>query len=575
MTAEGVCFESIDGHCGVVYRSGISANEIILLQVYYIARVKRLLKNKSIRGVKGRSLIVLVILGIIIAGGTWVWFIEFGGWDFLLENSRRYPQLRRISSLLDYPDKHYQWKSSMKIFDPLYFGYWYRSNNLKIYDLYISDGDLGKINLHSGLGCDNRIKVPGELISEGENRAVKASYHGYTFNHWSDKKKSWVIELDSGEELNLIVPGDRSYFTESLSSYRAKKFGLLFHENDWIWLKINNEDMGVYYMTGGWNNYWLEKSGKRVNQLVGELGCQIKEGIFPEVWGGVGNWKYYADGTDKKFSNSYYLQKFLDVVNNPNGGDFSQAIGEIMDVDTLIRWKSVSILMNSFHTDNVHNWRMWLNPGTLKFEILPIDRRMTLPTRNLTKSPFIIDGSIDRLSSKIHSSAKLSFAIDQILWEYVRDDNQLEDDLKYWDNLSSRLSSHMYADNKKHFGNISLRTIPLVRAGLINQYKDIRDYLTIEDLRVEVERSDTKTYLVISSRQPTQVELESVIINGRKLEISDKLLFSPQVTTLVDGQYIFDRIFDQLRVPIDCKNDCQVEVTAKNLATGARERVSL
>jgi len=114
-----------------------------------------------------------------------------------------------------------------------------------------------------------------------------------------------------------------------------------------------------------------------------------------------------------------------------------------------------------------------------------------------------------------------------------------------------------------------------VRAGLINQYKDIRDYLTIEDLRVEVERSDTKTYLVISSRQPTQVELESVIINGRKLEISDKLLFSPQVTTLVDGQYIFDRIFDQLRVPIDCKNDCQVEVTAKNLATGARERVSL
>ena len=333
--------------------------------------------------------------------------------------------------------------------------------------------------------------------------------------------------------------------------------------------------MGVYYVTRGWNNYWLQKSGKKIGRLVGETGCQNRDGEFPAVWEGVGSWKDYAQSTNEKIISNSYLQNFLDAVNNSSGDDFFRWLNKIMDVDTLVRWKSVSILMNSFHTDNGHNWRMWLNPDTLRFEILPVGKRMTLPERNLTKPPFILDGSIDQLSSKIYSSAKLSLAIDQTLWEYVHNDSQLEDDLKYWDDLNNRLSSSMYADRKKHFGNISLRTIPLVRDGIINQYRDIRNYLTIEDLRIEIEKSDNQAYLVISSHQPTQVELESVIINGQKVEIGDGLLFSPQLILLVNGQYIYDRKFAQLEVPINCQEDCQVHVTARNLVTGIIQRISL
>lgn len=521
---------------------------------------------------------LVMFIGLVI----WVWFIEFGGWDFLLENSRHYPKLYRITNLLDHPTKYYQWRSSMKIFDILYWGYWYRPDNLKVYDLDIASTDFQKMNAYlpdsytdGGLAQDRRIKVDGELTSEGVKHQIKVSYRGDTFNHWSGEKKSLKLEFNTGEEQNLIIPSDRGYFSESLSNYRAKKFGLLTQDDAWIWLRLNGRDIGVYYVTGGWNEYWLTISEKQISQLVGELDYQTGNEIFPNVWDGVWNWKYYAHRTNKKFPNSYYLQKFLDTVNNYNDKTFTQAIGEIMDIKMLISWKSISILMNSYHTDDFHNWRMWLNPKTLKFEIIPVDRSVGLTDRNPTNWPFVLDGGIDKLSSKIHGSADLSLAIDRMLWKYVKDDQQLLDDLKHWDILTKRILPQMYADRKKHFGNISLRKIFLMRKKITSQYENIRTYLTVEDLRLQVDDIENKPILIISSYQPTQVELISIIIDGQQIDLGEKLLFSSQTTTREADVFKFDRVPGMIKIPITCVVNCQIQVTGRNLVTGAIQKVSL
>lgn len=528
-----------------------------------------------------KTIFVSVVIAVV-GFATWVWFIEFGGWDRLFEYSGRSPRLRRIKTLLDHPITYYRWRSTMKIFDPFYFNYWYRPNQLKTYDMIIARRDLDELNANlpqqysrGGLPKDSRIKVKGELVSQDTKKMIKASYHGNSFNHWSERKKSWKLEFDTGEEQYLILPSDRGYFSESLSNYRAKKLGLLSQYDDWVWLRINGEDIGVYYVSGGWNEYWLTKSGRQISQLVGELDYQTGNVIFPIVWDGVWNWKFYAYRANRKFPNSYYLQQLLDAVNNHTGDGFAKTVSQIMDIDSLARWKSLSIIMNSYHTDDVHNWRMWLNPETLRFEMIPLDRFISLNDRHPTGWPFILDGGIDKLSSRIHSSPELSLAIDQILWEYVKDDKQLEDDLRYWDDLTKRLLPQMYADKNTHAGNISLRRVPLMRQKIVSQYQNIRTYLTIEDLHLKIDDSGGKPMLVISSFQPTQAELQSVTVNGQKVNFDKKLLFSLQVTAREGEVFIFDRLPGEIKIPITCPGNCRIKVAARNLVTGNYQEVSL
>lgn len=518
----------------------------------------------------------------VVGFATWVWFIEFGGWDAVFDYTTRHPRLFRLKNLLDHPITYYKWRSSMKVFDPLYPQYWYRQKNLKTFDLFISNADLRKLNASlpepyssGNLAKENRVKVKGEIVTDGVKKEVKVSYRGNSFNHWSDVKKSWKLEFNTGEELQLILPSDRGYFSESLSNYRAGKLGLLAQNDDWAWLRVNGEDIGVYYMTGGWNEYWLEKSGRQVSQLVGELDYQTGDVIFPVVWDGVWNWKFYAYRTNRKFPNSYYLQQFLNAVNNVGGEQFTQAIGQVVDIESLVRWKALSIINNSSHTNDVHNWRMWLNPDSLKFHIIPVDMAISMTERDPSEKSLIIDRAIDKFSAKIHGSARLTLAVDKALWDYVKDDYQINDDLKYWDGLAERLLPEMYADRKKHYGNISLRKISLMRQKIKSHYEKIRNYLVKEDLRLKVEKIGDTTNLIIFSYQPTQVELESVFVNERKLKLSETLLFSRQAVSREGDTFLFDREPGEIKIPIMCFEDCRIKVAARNLVTGNYQEISL
>lgn len=174
------------------------------------------------------TIIILAISGCLVG---WIWFIEFGGWDFLLEKSRHNPKMHRLTILLDHPMVYYQWRASLKIFDPLYLGYWHRPKGLKIYNLIITNADFQKMSAYlpegytsGGLSREKRVKASGELMIDGAAQTVKVSYHGDTYNHWSSEKKSWKIEFNTGEEQYLIIPSDRGYFSESLSNYRAKNW---------------------------------------------------------------------------------------------------------------------------------------------------------------------------------------------------------------------------------------------------------------------------------------------------------------------------------------------------------------
>ena len=523
-----------------------------------------------------------VAAAIAIAGlGVWTWFIEFGGWEAIF-NYSRYHQLSRLKSLVDHPNIHSKWKSSMKIFDPFYLEYWYLPRRLKTLDLSISNADLHKLNIDlpepyssKNLAKKNKIKVNGELIADKVNRPVAISYRGNSFDHWSNIKKSWKLEFETGEELNLILPSDRGYFSESLSNYRARKLGLLAQNDDWAWLRVNGEDIGVYYISGGWNKFWMERNGIRISQLVGELDYQTGNVIFPNLWDGVWNWKFYAYRTDRRFPNSFYLDKFIETVNNFSGEQFASEISQVVDIESLARWKALSILNNSFHTDDFHNWRMWLDPESLKFQIIPVDMVISLTDWDSYDGSLVVDRAIDKLSSKLYGSSQLTLEVDKILWEYVLNDKQLEDDLQYWDTLAERLIPEMYADNKKHSGNISLRRAHLMRQKIKSHYERVRDYLTKEDLRLKIEKTDDTINLVISSFQPTQVIIESVIINGQRLALPETLLFSRRIMTIKKGDYLLYREPGELKIPISCLNDCRIKAVGKNLVTGVYQEASL
>ena len=394
---------------------------------------------------------------LIIFFGIWIWLFGFGGYWKIFNWLKYHPRHSRFKVVLDYPIFQ-KFPRTIKIFDPFFPDYWRTKITLPIYHLEIDPENLAFLNQNlprpyssSGLGEEFRQSVNAILKSDKENISVKIRYRGDTFTHWSEPKKSWRIKKENGEIINLILPEDRGLFVEALANYRAKKLGLMHQNNDFIWLKVNNQNMGVYYQTGHWDEFWLKSQNKPISDLLGENDYETGSNLYANVWDGVQNWKYYVTRPDKNFPNSLYLQKFLNIVKNTPDENLFDELSQVVDIDSLVRWQVHATLMGNQHTNDTHNWRIYLDPETKKFEFIPVDSAF--------QSLDYIGNERNLLATRILENPRLKQMHDEILREYIKDDEQLQDDLKYWDNLENKLAPFLYQDKIKHISNLGIKQI--------------------------------------------------------------------------------------------------------------------
>lgn len=291
--------------------------------------------------------------------------------------------------------------------------------------------------------------VPAKFIYQGKEYKVKVRYRGGNANHWTRIKKSWQIKFDKNNLFNgiktikLIIPDDRSYFAEYLNNYRAEKLGLFFPQAEYVLLKINGKNYGVYYQIEDWSKEFLEKNKLPSDANIyatDEANYHYDNGM--SVFDDIKYWKKHTN--DKIFNFSNYAElNFL--INSLEQDNFGEIAPNIIDLDNFYRWQIVSFLAGSNHQGDGGNIRMYFNNSKGKFEFIPWD---------VVIKSYPADAITSKLANKILQTPKYLIERNRLLWQYINDKENLRDDLEFYDDIYNKIKPAIYADWKKHDSNL-------------------------------------------------------------------------------------------------------------------------
>jgi len=296
--------------------------------------------------------------------------------------------------------------------------------------------------------------VKAQFFSDGQLYNVKVRIRGLSPNHWIDEKKSWRINFNKEKlfnhkkSVNLIIPQDRGYFAEYLSNHVARKLGLLVPEDKFAFFRINGVLQGIYYEIEQPNGSFLEFHGKvdKAN-LYRENSWDWHKYGFPEIFSDVGHWKKQSSEEVSGFENYADLDYLISLLQNKDKKRFYREIPALLNMDNFLTWQAHSMIFGSYHQSGKANMLIYSNIIDGRFELIPFDVNL-----------FAFDGTfIDKpynpLVDRILSDSEYLHRRNMILWEYVKNENSLIDDLKFYDSAHKKYRNGFYADRNKGFTN--------------------------------------------------------------------------------------------------------------------------
>tara|TARA_Y100000310_G_scaffold214702_1_gene215631 strand:+ start:23107 stop:25929 length:2823 start_codon:yes stop_codon:yes gene_type:complete len=337
------------------------------------------------------------------------------------------------------------------------------------YGLRIEPKDLRKLNENLPSSVSNEIfvgftwlqeeytkTVPAIFVADGTEYKVKVRYRGLNPNHWTLPKRSWHVVFDKDNPFNgvrvikLILPSDRDYFAEYLNNYRADKLGLFYPETQFVGLSVNGSNHGVYYQFDSWSNKFLEKNGVPADANLYATDDLYMLNTFHvlgnrnySAFADVSFWKKETNDRIFSFDNYGELDFLLSAIRRD---DFPTIAPSIIDLEGFYSWMNVLTLAGSVHQDDASNIRPYFNQSTGKFEFIPWDVEVG------PWGPDIVFGSNSIATSLFRDPARV-LERNTRLWEYIKNETNLEDDLKVYDDVYEKLRPAFYADWKKPDSN--------------------------------------------------------------------------------------------------------------------------
>jgi len=157
-------------------------------------------------------------------------------------------------------------------------------------------------------------------------------------------------------------------------------------------------------------------------------------------------------------------------MNNCTDDEFNQFAYQFIDLENFYRWSSHAILLGDAHQDYAHNLHFYFNPTLGKFQFIPWDTTgYDMPTFDINYNP---------LASRLLSNPEIAYERNKILWEYVKDDKNLNEDTAYYDQLYKKVKTAFYKDRIKHYSNLFFRNrVKEIRKQKIERYSFIKDRL--------------------------------------------------------------------------------------------------
>lgn len=407
-------------------------------------------------------LVFLIILAIASVGLFW---LDYTGKDNALEGN--YPSLKFINYL-------------PKLLDIYYLPFMFGKSSLPAYKLIFDKQYLKDLedNLPKGQCCNCKPEeadkyIPAKFITGGHEYNVEIKVRGDCWVHWAYTKKSWNIKFDENdtfegkERIGLIIPSDREYVAEYLNNYRAQKLGLVVPEMKFVTLKINREYYGVYVQQEATSNDVLEKNQQTpASNIYKDKLITDRLFLNPTLW--------TKDGYDNfsEINNYAELYLLLDLINNASDEKFFSQIPNLVDMDNFYKWEVLSMLAGNYHQDFAHNMQIYFDSAAGKFKFIPQDVGLsTAPPQDIIYNP---------LATRIIKNPEFIHQKNKVLWEYIRDENNLIDDLKFFDEAYKMIRWPTYRDYKSSYSNFFFDRKTKIRR---QRYKEL--YYQAQDILKE------------------------------------------------------------------------------------------
>lgn len=257
-------------------------------------------------------------------------------------------------------------------------------SGVKRIDLFIRRKNLQELD--ENLPWSGMRYVKGHLIMPNDKpEKVSVKYRGDTNTHWAFNKKSFRVRLprehlyEGMRAFNLIRP---KY--ELLNAYTAmltcEEMGMIVPKYDMVHLYLNDKFHGIYFMVEQMGETLLRRHHKMPGDLYkAELnGWDGYRGLNNQVFDHPSLWPKAAVNNHYKsdhFEPARKLAKFARMQ------DADQKVhDDLLDFLDLESWSKylATAELGLLNGDNKHNWRLYYNPATARFETLAWDELLWL-----------------------------------------------------------------------------------------------------------------------------------------------------------------------------------------------------
>ncbi len=302
---------------------------------------------------------------------------------------------------------------------------------------------------------ESRTKtVPAVFVYDGKEYKVEVRYRGDGPSHYMYPKKSWRIifkepnTFNGMAQMNLIFAKDRAFLAEELSNYRAKKLGLPVLNSDIINLEVNNSNHGVYFMVEKFSGKFFNRYGfsEDINLYGGDDYVKVSKLDLSSGQLHIHDKGWESSLADK---NDYTeLYQLLDILNETDEEEFLAKATAIFDMENVLNFSVHALLGNSRHQVVPSNYRLFFDPESGKFMFAPWDVEVTSQSKGyqfgMDEHPLI---------GRLLSHPEILLERNRRTWNYLDNEENLEDDLDFYDDLYDESKKDFYKDRKKYYTN--------------------------------------------------------------------------------------------------------------------------
>jgi len=406
-------------------------------------------------------------------------------------------------------------------------------SKLPVYELFVSNTSLSSLN--KDLPLSGKKYVKAYLKHNNKTQKIKVKYRGDFWFHWATQQKSWRLKLKIGKQIdtmryiNLINPGN-FIIADHLVFMIADEFGIIHPKSEMVQFRLNNKNYGVMLLCEQVNEYLL----RRNNLLPGNI--YAGEGIYmnlatltnyndnTNIWKTGNNWEKVANKNSEEKENKEDINKLVNIFNKTNINDFNNSVWNYIDRKHFIKNHALSIVSASTHTDDLHNWKFYINPATGLAITIPWDYGFG-NTENANIKPSLMRYGFSALHCHALTNTEYRTDLAKFIYKFLNDYGT-EKVLNFIDNENDKIRLNVYADKLKDIpiviGNVPQTNeffengIKLAKNNILILYNNLWNDINNDNINIKKNNHKNENEIIISHNLFGGVYVKSISIKTNK-----------------------------------------------------------